>query len=251
MFLSEDVMGLPATSGQEATRGLINSWRPSKCFPSMWTMTASRMRTMGFAVHITAMETAPILPPTHVQPAVETALILPPEPHGDRSSSPCMSSAGPPAHLSPVLRIPSAELPIRLVHSPPPSSAMQPPRLLPPAGMETLSENTPGQRVLLHIKRYNGQLRATAITLRTSAENIAPAETTVIAPAETISPVESITLGPDTSADNGFTEIVETLTGSVRPELDNVVMMRETMTKHELSELEASNPWSKRLRTRK
>ncbi|KAF8507485.1 hypothetical protein JB92DRAFT_2959988, partial [Gautieria morchelliformis] len=77
-------------------------------------------------------------------------------------------------------------------------------------------------------------LRATPILLRTSAETIAPAESIV--------PVESITLGPDTSADNGFTEIAETLTGSVQT---------GTMTKRKLSELEVSNPWSKRLHTRK
>ncbi|KAF8514799.1 hypothetical protein JB92DRAFT_2829886 [Gautieria morchelliformis] len=71
--------------------------------------------------------------------------------------------------------------------------------------------------------------------LHPAAEAFAPDETT-----------------PDTSADNGFTEIGETLIGTVRPAPEDVVIMQETMTKREHSELEeVSNPWSKRLRTRK
>ncbi|KAF8529956.1 hypothetical protein JB92DRAFT_2858938 [Gautieria morchelliformis] len=156
----------------------------------------------------------------HVQTAMETAPIVPPEPH---------------------------------VLPPPLSSAMQPPRLPPPAGIEILSENMPRRRLLLHITRSNGELRATPMTSlsqetlaagidttpsASSTQYVTPAMETPSAnnsqqemlhpAAEAFTPDETT---PDTSADNGFTEIGETLIGTVRLAPEDVVVMQETTTK--------------------
>ncbi|KAF8468775.1 hypothetical protein JB92DRAFT_2838496 [Gautieria morchelliformis] len=196
-----------------------------------------------------------------------------PEPHVHRSPSPHMPSAGPPAHLLSSLPISSTELLTPSVPSPL-SSAMQPPQSPPPAGTEILSENMPRRRLLLHIKRYNGELRTTPMTplsqetlaagidttpLASSTQYVTPVTETPSAnnsqqemlhpAAEAFAPDETT---PDTSADNGFTEIGETLIGTVRPAPEDVVIMQETTTNREHSELEeVSNPWSKQLCTRK
>ncbi|KAF8464779.1 hypothetical protein JB92DRAFT_2838764 [Gautieria morchelliformis] len=204
-----------------------------------------------------------------------------------------MPSAGPPAHLLSSLPISSTELLTPSV-PPPLSSSMQPPRSPPPAGTEIL---------------YNGELCATPMTSlsqetlaagidttpsASSTQYVTPATETPSAnnsqqemlhpTAEAFAPDETT---PDTSADNGFTEIGATLIGTVRPAPEDVVIMQETTTKHKHtdnsfteigetligtvrpapedvvimqetttkrkhSELEeVSNPWSKRLRTRK
>jgi hypothetical protein len=93
---------------------------------------------------------------------------------------PHVSSAGPPAHLSSLLPISSTELLTYSVASPL-SSAMQPPRSPPPAGTEILSENTPRRRLLLRIKRYNGELRATPMT-SLSQDTLAAASTPHLQP---------------------------------------------------------------------
>ncbi|KAF8531642.1 hypothetical protein JB92DRAFT_3104856 [Gautieria morchelliformis] len=188
----------------------------------------------------------------HVQTAMETAPILPPEPHVHRSASPHTPSAGPPAHLLSSLPISSTELLTPSVPSPL-SSAMEPPHSPPPAGTEILSENMPHRRLLLHIKRYNGELRATPMTSlsqetlaagidttpsASSTQYVTPATGTPSAnnsqqemlhpAAEAFAPDETT---PDTSADNGFTEIGENLIGTVRPAPEDVVIMQETTTK--------------------
>ncbi|KAF8511026.1 hypothetical protein JB92DRAFT_2831335 [Gautieria morchelliformis] len=56
---------------------------------------------------------------------------------------------------------PSIELsPVQIQEGP----FFKPPPSPPPAGTEILSENMPRRRLLLHIKRYNGELRATPMT---------------------------------------------------------------------------------------
>ncbi|KAF8526391.1 hypothetical protein JB92DRAFT_2872788 [Gautieria morchelliformis] len=119
--------------------------------------------------------------------------------------------------------------------------------------VQTAMETAPILPPEPHVHRYNGELRATPMTSlsqetlaagidttpsASSTQYVTPATETpsannsqqeMLHPAvEAFAPDETT---PDTSADNGFTEIGETLIGTVRLAPEDVVVMQETTTK--------------------